>query len=580
LVVLFGLLYGHLAIPPVPATGTIIRLQADRIEFYYDRYLIEADGHVRVTTSDGMTITGDAFSMDLKLNRFLIASHVHLRSPGGQLDGAAIADFIDFRRIYFVPVITKPDRWTYENGDFAHAFHGRQMPGDTFFFPDTHASKVSLAARGAVIQSRAFVRFESVRAYVTGASFPLPSYYVYFGPNRNMAANSLSGANFDATWNATGNANSITALHARYDNTNQEYLAFEQHLAGPNGYAVVSVNPLTKLEHFWNLVGSERVGSRFQFNLFAQLEETQRWLQEPESASLVYYPSIIQAFNQSYVQVTGQFVNYNLVNQYRINHPSAVTATATTANHRIGKTPLYESIFYGIGFNHDSNNPEYQQALQTLGGVQYTTIWDHFLGYTLSLPNIKLGDRSNPYHTYYFNGSVNAERTWNSTPHHVNGANTTFSLSRTFSRFVNSYVSYNVANTADIYNVGGYSTGYVPISSDGVPDYSYAAFKGASTLRVATFGTTYTASPNLVTTLTYQHHDDFPVGVPNLFPPSPINNIGQFAYSNYLGQFIDAVTGEVRARLAPHLVIDFQRTYYFNFGTLKWSPSFVVQFSQ
>ena len=122
------------ATPAPPAT--VVRLRADHIEFYYDRYLIEADGHVQVQTSNGMTISGDTFSMDLQLNRFLVASHVHLRSRGGNLDGAAIADFLDFNRIYFVPVISKPDRWTYENGDFTDPLKGRQMPGDVFYFPD------------------------------------------------------------------------------------------------------------------------------------------------------------------------------------------------------------------------------------------------------------------------------------------------------------------------------------------------------------------------------------------------------------------------------------------------------------
>ncbi len=43
---------------------TTIRLRADRIAFYYDRFLIEADGHVVVRTSDGIEIRGDVFSMD------------------------------------------------------------------------------------------------------------------------------------------------------------------------------------------------------------------------------------------------------------------------------------------------------------------------------------------------------------------------------------------------------------------------------------------------------------------------------------------------------------------------------------
>jgi len=128
------LLGGAISTRPADA-ATIIRLRADHITFYYDQYQIEADGHVRVDAGDGATITGDAFSMDLKLNRFLIASHVHFSSPAGKLDGAAIADFLDFKRLYFVPVVAKPDRWTYENGDFAHPLRGRQCRATSFIFP-------------------------------------------------------------------------------------------------------------------------------------------------------------------------------------------------------------------------------------------------------------------------------------------------------------------------------------------------------------------------------------------------------------------------------------------------------------
>ncbi|HEU5480661.1 MAG TPA: hypothetical protein VFU90_12535, partial [Candidatus Tumulicola sp.] len=68
--------------------NTIVRLTADRIDFYYDRFLIEADGHVRLQTSDGFSAEGDAFSMDLKLNRYLLAGNVTLRANGQQASGA------------------------------------------------------------------------------------------------------------------------------------------------------------------------------------------------------------------------------------------------------------------------------------------------------------------------------------------------------------------------------------------------------------------------------------------------------------------------------------------------------------
>ena len=59
--------------------NTMMQLSASHISFYNDQFEVEADGNVRVTTSDGFTVTGDAFSMDLKLNRFLVAGHVTLQ---------------------------------------------------------------------------------------------------------------------------------------------------------------------------------------------------------------------------------------------------------------------------------------------------------------------------------------------------------------------------------------------------------------------------------------------------------------------------------------------------------------------
>ncbi|HEY1429883.1 MAG TPA: hypothetical protein VGF18_09940, partial [Candidatus Tumulicola sp.] len=120
----------------VARANTTMQLSASRISFYNDQFLVEADGNVRVTTTDGFVVTGDAFSMDLKLNRFLLAGHVTLRYGNQQVNGAAISDFLDFNRIYFVPVTSEPDRWTFLNGDLAHPVKGRVMPGDTFAFPE------------------------------------------------------------------------------------------------------------------------------------------------------------------------------------------------------------------------------------------------------------------------------------------------------------------------------------------------------------------------------------------------------------------------------------------------------------
>ncbi|HTU69747.1 MAG TPA: hypothetical protein VMF11_05450 [Candidatus Baltobacteraceae bacterium] len=572
------MVFGALGNARAATPATVIRLRADHIEFYYDRDLVEADGHVKVTASNGMTITGDAFSMDLKLNRFLIASHVHLRSRGGNLDGAAIADFLDFNRIYFVPVISKPDRWTYENNDFTHPLKGRQMPGDVFYFPDLSTSHVSLSAKSAVIQAKQYVRFADVRAKFFGQDVPLPSYYVYFGSSQDLEENSLSGASFDATWNATGNANSISALHVRYDEFNRDYLGFEQHFAGnqQHEYAVFSVSPFTKDDRYWNLVTGERVGSKFEINTFTQLYTDQHFLAEPNASAQTTFVTMTQAFHRSSLQVFGFQENYNLIGPsepYSPNHPTEFTATATSYNNKVFKTPLYLQTYEGIGANHDS------YGLQDYGGVLYRTIWNQDVGFTLSLPNVEIGDRNKHYDLYYLNAAVNSQRQWYSVPHHVNSQNSTISLSRQFSRFVNSYLSFNEQNTSDLYLQGGYVSS-APLLPDGTPFTPFEAFHGAASLRTTTLGTTYSASPNLVTTIALTHHQDFPPAFPGLYPQPPTNAIGQYISTNYLGQPPWQLFGEVRARIAPHLVVDLQRGYFFHYGAQVWSPSFVVQISE
>ena len=554
-----------------------MRLRADHITFYYDRYLVEADGNVRVDVSNGLTITGDTFSMDLKLNRFLIASHVHLRSRNGSLDGAAIADFLDFDRIYFVPVISKPDRWTYEARDFAHPLRGRIMPGDVFYFPDVSNSHVSLTATSATVQAKQFVRFANVRAEFFHVGAPLPSYYVYFGSNVDLAQNSLSGANVDATWNATGNAHTITAFHFRYDTFNHAYIGFEQHLAGndQHEYAVFSINPFTTPDKYWNLVAGEHLGSKFEVSTFTQLYTYQYGLSMPSASAQTTYVTLTQGFNRSSLQAFFNQTNYNMIGPgtpASPNHPNSLQLTWTSYNNQIFKTPLYLQTQFGLGFNHDA------YGLQDYGGVLYTTIWNQVVGYTLSLPNIKIGDRNQPYKLYSLNATQSSSRTWNTVPHRINSQITTTSVSRQFSRFVNSYLAYVVQNTSDLYLQGGYASS-APLLPDGTPYTPFESFRGAATQRTTALGTTYSASPNLVATVVFLNHNDFPPPYPGLFSPPPTNAIGAYTYTNYLGQPPWQLSGELRARILPHLVIDIQRTYFFHYGNQIWSPTFVVQLS-
>ncbi len=572
------------------SAATLLHVSANRIAFYYDRFQVEGDGHVRVTTSDGFSVTGDAFSMDLKLNRFLVAGHVTLTAPNGtSVHGAAISDFLDFKRIYFVPITSEPDRWTFLNGDLAHPVKGRIMPGDVFDFPQG-LGKPSLTAHGAVIQARSYVRFADCETYLAGIPFPLKSFYVNFGSDtvsRYLAQNSLTGANADATWNFAGNANSVSALHLRYDPTNHLFAAFEQHVAGAHEYAVFSVNPMTKIDKFYNLQLYDQIGSRFQIQTFTQMYAVQHLFEEPLAATQTTYVNATQAFWHSFLFASGAFTDYNLLGPKRntlvpqggYNHPTQLQLTYQSFPDRIGKSPFYFKYRFGWGLNHDSvgqpATPGAPSGLQNFGGVNYTTIYNNVYGLTLYTSQIKLGNQYNPYKTYYINGYFDKQSQHNSLPHHIESTTTLLSLSRQFSRSLNAYLTYGITNTGDYYKVGGYPA-YTPIIN-GVPVTSFRSFRGVATQRTLTLGGSWNPSPEFQFNVIARKHDDFPIPYPGLFPLPQTNVLGQYLYANFLGQPPYDITGEVRAQLFPHAVLDVQRTYYFNFGTLRWSPSFIVQ---
>lgn len=633
--------------------ATIVRLSADRIAFYYDRFLVEADGNVRIETSDGFQASGQAFSMDLKLNRYLLAGHVSMSVHGGTpVHGAAIADFLDFNRIYFVPITSEPDRWTFLNGDLAHPVKGRVMPGDVFYFPELPPHP-SLTATSAVIGAKTYVRFSGAQTYLAGLGAPLGSFVVNFSSNPYFAQNTLSGANFDTTWNFAGSENALSAVHLREDTQNGIYLAFEQHLVGDHEYAIFSVNPLTKFNRFYNLQLYERLGSRFQIQTFTQLFTAQDIGLPPLASTQSTYINATQAFSKAYLQISGNLTNYNMLGPgvYEcckvngvpqpiagsLSHPSSLQATLTQFQTRVAKLPFYEQLYVGYGFNHDSvgsmyNVPIPVPGLQSFGAPcppaqqtikdntlfcpTYTTIYNTVYGINLFTPSIKLGGNgSNPYGAYYINASFNKQRQYNSLPHYIDNTNTNVSLSRSFSRSFNAYVNYSVQNTGDYYKVGGYvpcSPVVTPSPSAvaangpnvlGAPNAfaaakptptpsptpspkpstnpycppSLTAFRGVATLRTASLGLNYVPVPEFNVSMLLRNHHDFPNAVPNVFALPATNVIGQPLYNNYLGQPPWDLTADVRFKFLPHLQADVARTYYFHYGTLNWSPSFIVQ---
>ncbi|MBV8154594.1 MAG: hypothetical protein JOY98_09245 [Candidatus Eremiobacteraeota bacterium] len=615
---------------PAPA---LVRLTADHMEFYYDQFLIEADGHVRVEASDGLVATGDAFSMDLKLNRYLLAGHVTLTTTSGTVHGAAIADFLDFSRIYFVPVTTEPDRWTFLNGDLQHPAKGRIMPGDAFSFPQV-GPQPSLTASSAVVGTRDYVRFSGATGNLGGLPIPLGSYVVNFSSNQYFAQNSLTGANFDTTWNFAGGPNALSALHFRYDTVNYFYLAFEQHLVGDHEYAIFSVNPISRAGKFYNFQLYDRLGSRFQIQDFTQLYVYQYNLSAPQAATQTSYINATYALPHSYLTAASNLTNYNIlginpllqqtffpnsvkVGAGNLSHPSYLQIGWSSFQNRIGGSgsPFYEQIYGAYGFNHDSVGAnQYLQGCTVpkcgLGGIYalplqvpglqaygaacnykfqpkppiyfcpvYTTIYDQVLGFTLFATSIKLGDQDNPYKTFFLNASLNEQEQWNSLPHRIRQTIAQASLSRQFARQVNSYLSYAIQNTGDYYLRGGYTTCSPTINGQPNPACppGLDSFRGVATWHTLSLGVNYVPSPEFNFSILARHHADFPPPVPNLYAQPPLNVLGQPLYATYLGQPPNDLSGDVRFKLLPHMMVDVSRTYFFHYGNLTWSPQTVIQ---
>jgi hypothetical protein len=460
------------------------------------------------------------------------------------------------------------------------------MPGDTFFFPDLGSSRPFIVTDSAVIGAREFVRFNGNRidlANGLGAYVPTTSYYVNFSNDQHLGDNSLAGANWDATWEFAGGANSISALHARYDTVNKSYLSFEQHLSGKKAYAVFSINPMTRPSKFWDLILSDRPSDTFQVRTFTQLHTYQHWLHTPLESGQFTIAQVTKALPHSFLQLSSQFSNFSLQppggpigHIYR--HPFQTQLTAQTFSNRIGKTPLYETLQYGFGYTHD------QLGLQTIGGVRYDTIWNHTAGLQLYLPNLILGkDRLVRNKNYYLNATFQKNLTWNSTPHFIDDTTTSVSVSKMFDNHFLGFASYSVRNLGDYYANGLQNTYYPTITPvvDGVSYPGYSAFHGVATFRTASLDITYNNAGYFSASLLARKHDDFPSPIPNYFAAPLLDILGrEIAGQSYLGEPPYDITGTLRARINDHFSIDLSRSYYFNFGKRGWSPYFVIQVSQ
>ena len=548
-----------------------ISVSADRVMYFSNEATIQARGHVRAVLPDGAIVTADAFSMDLSLQRIVAAGHLTLHTDAGDFVGAAIADFLPFRRIYFVPLVPGADRWTFLNDDYAHPEKGREMPGDAFFLADFGAARPFIVAKSALIDPSTFARFSPAAFGLFNGTIrtpALPPFVENFSDDPNFGVNALSGATYDVPYGFAGSATSLDAVHLRYDQTLKTYFSYEHHLVVPSGkYAVFSVNPATQENKQWNLLGYAPLGSKAALELTTQLFTFQSGLSQPLSANGFADAKVIRALPHSSLtfELTPQYGNLlaptplgyygNRSHIYAQNHPMTFGASWSGFDEPLWKSGLSFRVQSGIGYDHDDFG---------IGVLHPKTVTTGFADASLETPVF-----AGPFHSG-LTAVYQVQRTWLSFPNVVDRD----TLAVTDSRRLNSSIIllasgvFDSISTHDLratFSSPNMTTGLTPSpqSNNGIADVGgvgiYPQFLGATN---RAYGLTAQYQPNnaFQMSMSLQQNAYSPLQTPTHFGPP------RYQFS-----------GDVRFRISKTMSLDIARAYFFNWGGLGWTPRFSLQ---
>jgi hypothetical protein len=557
-----------------------IDLHADVVDYYSNRFIVTADGNVRARLSDGTIVRGNTFSMDLKLNRFLIAGNVRLDGPNVHLTGAAFAGYPDLDRNYFLPEGATPDRWTFFGQDFSETHKGREQPGDAFYFPDLSDQRPYIISNAATIFFKNNVEFPiGARVSILGVYTPTPGFVVNYSSNPNFYQNAFSGAVFDVGVPFHGAADAISALHFRYDTYRGFYTAFDQHFVHKLDYAVFSIDPLTQNQRQFNAILYKRLSPATEARLFVQESTLQSSVYEPSSASMYSNFTANARIGRYAVGLNADQFNDSLLanaqNAFAANgerqagHPFDVGVSVQSFENEIRAfryvgVPVKFQYRAGFGYYYDSYGIPTQEGpmcCSPADPTRYPTIFFKYLGATLYTSSVKIAKQTTI--------SAKADKIvqWYSLPHHTE----TTDVSATLARTPNSvhepafYLTYDIMNVGDFYGPNqrfAYPAYPGPIVNQFGTFTGTSAFDGFGTAHTLTGAMVYTPTPYFALNFTMQKFNIFPKPIPGFGGQPP-----------YL------FTADVRVRLSKQILVDVSRSYSFNFGGLLWSPRFLVQFS-
>jgi hypothetical protein len=555
------------------APPTSLDVSAKTVDFFFNRFIVTADGDVRVRLSDGTVVRGQTFAMDLKLNRYLVAGDVHVDGPTIHQTGAAFAGYPDLDRSYFLPATGMPARVTYFGLDWATPHVGREQPGDAFYFPDLTAERPYIIARGARIVPKTDVLFDNARIYTAGVYLPSPRYLVTFSANSHFNENGFAGARADVALPFNGSEHSVSALHLRNDAFNGTYLAIDQHFVWNDDWIVASIDPLTQEQRQFNVIGYKKFTPLFTGRVFLQ--------ESAGSPGILNRPINAAAFGQlqfnAGLRRSGLSLTTDNYYQYILAPPHVLDDTVATAaydprwrehpsdallgwtgyeNRLFSGAPLLFRLRSGIGMAHDAYGEGGYPNLQP----GPASLWYHYVGATVSTAPVKLPSGVS------ISTSFDKQRTWFSVAHHVDLTDVRASLSRTFDRqHVNTFIAYDVHTTGDFWGsqqLAAYPLGADTVTTEFGTFSGQNAWRGFATSRGLTGSFVYTPTQYFGLNLTLARYWDYPVPVPGLYGQPPLQ-----------------LTTDLRVRLSKQVLVDLTRAYYFNFANERWQPQFGIQFS-
>ena len=552
---------------------TVLHLNADRVAFYFDRFSIKADGNVRLSFGSHDSLTAQTAVIDLRSDRLIAAGSVRMSEGHAAQPGAAVAISYDQGQVYFIAMSPAPQRWTYENLDFTHRVSGEQQPADAFDLPDLTSSVPIVLGRNVTIGLRSFMRFGPCRVAPLGGValyVPLPSLYINFSKDPNMAQTTLGAATAGAKIKLIGGTNAQTALALNYSSTTKFGVGFEQNMVWPKGWGALSVFPLNQRSPFVSAIVNDAPSENFGLQASTLLNSYPSGDSLPASSAQFSYFQITQSLHKAYMQLNYQVGSsdlfapppieaaYGISPRYGPTHPSSVQLGLSTSTFSIARA-LDAYVRGGYVYNHNGD------GLQQFGGVTYSSIWSPYAGIALSTAQLHLG--SAPSGSPYLVVQATGQREWNSLPHHVDQVATGATVTQPLS--IGSLIAgYRVENVKDVYGSAQREAYPVVITSD---DPGYAAFQGYATFRTLSLSVVYAVNPYFALSVTGQHHDDFPQPSPSLFTPVQSTVLGVNPLPNYLGQPPYDIPVAARIRVNPSLSINVQGTYYFNYFGNKWN---------